>query len=195
MDIVFEQIKVGNFRNFGYVLGDKDAKQAVLIDPSWDPSLFVKQACGQGLDVVYVINTHGHEDHANGNDTAVSATDSKLLEYPVDGQKLSLGGLRINFYRAPGHCADHILIHEEVHDLLFTGDLLFVGAVGGIKATGDLKAEWNSLRRLKKFPQGATVWPGHDYGERPSSTLKQEFASNPYLMCKNFKEFKSLMNA
>jgi glyoxylase-like metal-dependent hydrolase (beta-lactamase superfamily II) len=194
MDVVFEQIKVGNFKNFGYILGDKDTKQAVLIDPSWDPSLFVKTACSQGMDVICVINTHGHEDHTNGNDTAVSATDSKLLEYPFDGQKLVLGGLKIKFYRVPGHCADHILIHEEVYNRLFTGDLLFVGAVGGIKATGDLKAEWESLRRLRDLPQDATVWPGHDYGSRPSSTLKLEFASNPFLMCKNFKEFAGLMS-
>src|SRR5687768_13944249 len=41
MDLVFEQIRAGGDRNFGYLLGDRNAREAVLIDPSYSPEVFV----------------------------------------------------------------------------------------------------------------------------------------------------------
>ena len=74
MQLVFEQIRAGGDRNFGYLLGDRSAKQAVLIDPSYSPEAFVARAAEQGLTVSHVINTHGHPDHINGNTRAVEMT-------------------------------------------------------------------------------------------------------------------------
>ena len=71
MQLVFEQIRAGGDRNFGYVLETRDAKQAVLIDPSCSPEAFVQCARDQALDVTHVINTHGHPDHTNGNAKAI----------------------------------------------------------------------------------------------------------------------------
>jgi len=45
---------------------------------------------------------------------------------------------------------------------------------------------------LARFPETATVWPGHDYGARPSSTLHMEKLSNPFLRCGNLQEFLRL---
>ena len=67
MQIIFEQMRVGGDRNFGYLLGDRDKKQAVLIDPSYSPKDMVERATVQGLTVTHVLNTHGHPDHTNGN--------------------------------------------------------------------------------------------------------------------------------
>jgi hypothetical protein len=44
MQLVFEQIRAGGDRNFGYLLGDRSAKRAVLIDPSYSPEAFVARA-------------------------------------------------------------------------------------------------------------------------------------------------------
>src|SRR5262245_34348503 len=67
MQLVFEQIRTGGDRNFGYLLGDRAAGQAVLIDPSYTPEVLVQRAADQGLRVDYILNTHGHPDHINGN--------------------------------------------------------------------------------------------------------------------------------
>jgi glyoxylase-like metal-dependent hydrolase (beta-lactamase superfamily II) len=110
-----------------------------------------------------------------------------------DGDELELGELRLKFFYVPGHCEDHLVVYEAVHELLITGDLLFVGKVGGTNSDGDALAEWSSLQRvLKLVPHTATVWPGHDYGARPSSTLKLELASNPFLQCADVAEFMAL---
>jgi hydroxyacylglutathione hydrolase len=198
MQLVYEQIRAGGDRNFGYLLGDRSAKRAVLIDPSYSPEAFVARAAEQGLTVSHVINTHGHPDHVNGNDRAVEMTQAVVAAHPLlrpglalsDGHRLTIGALTLRCSYVPGHCADHIVLYEENHHLLITGDLLFVGKVGGTPSDEDARTEWRSLQRLlSEVPDDATVWPGHDYGARPSSTMALEKSTNPFLMCRNEAEF------
>jgi glyoxylase-like metal-dependent hydrolase (beta-lactamase superfamily II) len=93
----------------------------------------------------------------------------------------------------PGHCADHVVVYESVHRLLITGDLLFVGKVGGTQNDVDARTEWRSLQRLLTLvPDEATVWPGHDYGVRPSSTIGLEKQTNPFLLCADEAAFLRL---
>jgi glyoxylase-like metal-dependent hydrolase (beta-lactamase superfamily II) len=74
-----------------------------------------------------------------------------------------------------------------------TGDLIFVGKVGGTRSDEDARTEWISLQRvLATFPDEATIWPGHDYGARPSSTIALERESNPFLRCTDVEAFLQL---
>lgn len=203
MQLVFEQIRAGGDRNFGYLLGDRDARQAVLVDPSYSPELFVTRAEEQGLAVTHVINTHGHEDHVNGNATATALTGAAIAAHPAcpscpgvaisDGDELTVGALRLQFMHVPGHAADHVTVYESRHGILITGDLIFVGKVGGTRTDEDARVEWDSLRRvLGAMPDAATVWPGHDYGARPSSTIALEKETNPFLRCGDLEAFLQL---
>ena len=196
--LVFEQIRSGGDRNFGYLLGDREAGSGVLIDPSYSPDVFVERARAQSLTVTHVINTHSHPDHTNGNDRALELTGAALSAHPrmrptvplEDGRTLTIGGLQLTAYHVPGHCDDHIVLYESVHKLLITGDLLFVGKVGGTGSDEDAQAEWRSLQRLLTLvPDEATVWPGHDYGARPSSTIALEKQTNPFLLASGEQEF------
>jgi hydroxyacylglutathione hydrolase len=201
MELIFEQIRSGGDRNFGYLLGDRNAKQAVLIDPSYSPDQFVERAREQGLTVTHIINTHSHPDHVNGNDRAVELTGAPIAAYPSmkpglaldDGAELRVGAFRLTALHVPGHCADHIVLYEPEHRLLITGDLIFVGKVGGTRSDEDARTEWNSLQKvLSAIPDEATLWPGHDYGARPSSTIALERQSNPFLRCRDVDEFLAL---
>jgi glyoxylase-like metal-dependent hydrolase (beta-lactamase superfamily II) len=200
MQLIFEQIRTGGDRNFGYLLGDRDAGVCVLIDPSYTPEALVERAAAQGVRVTHVINTHGHPDHINGNPRAVELTGAAVAAHPDcpvsvtvpldDGSRLDVGALRLDFLHVPGHCRDHIVVHESTHALLMTGDLIFVGKVGGTSTDADARTEWASLQRvLESYPDATTVWPGHDYGARPSSTLALERASNPFLRCADVADF------
>jgi glyoxylase-like metal-dependent hydrolase (beta-lactamase superfamily II) len=201
MELIFEQIRSGGDRNFGYVLGDRAAGQAVLIDPSYSPEVFAQRCADQGLTVTHIVNTHGHPDHTNGNARAAALTgapvagfmDSPLVRPQtglLDGSELRVGGLRLRFLHVPGHCADHLVVYEPTWKLLVTGDLLFVGKVGGTTSDDDARVEWASLQRLMhEVPEEATVWPGHDYGARPSSTMALERATNPFLRCPDVDAF------
>jgi glyoxylase-like metal-dependent hydrolase (beta-lactamase superfamily II) len=166
--------------------------------------VFFQRASDQGLTVTHVINTHGHPDHTNGNDKAAELTaapvaafaDSSLVSPDLglgDEQELEVGGLRFQFLHVPGHCPDHLVVYEPSWRILITGDLLFVGKVGGTTNDDDARTEWASLRRLlDRFPDDATVWPGHDYGARPSSTISLERATNPFLRCADVAAFITL---
>ena len=110
-----------------------------------------------------------------------------------DEQELQVGGLRLQFLHVPGHCPDHLVVYEPSWRVLITGDLLFVGKVGGTTSDDDARVEWGSLRRLlERFPDDATVWPGPDYGARPSSTIGLERATNPFLRCPDLAAFMAL---
>lgn len=201
MRLIFEQIRSGGDRNFGYLLGDREARSGVLIDPSYSPDVFAERARAQGLTITHVINTHSHPDHTNGNDRALALTGAVLAAHPLmsprvpldDGRPLSIGELRLTAHHVPGHCADHVVLYESVHSLLVTGDLLFVGKVGGTESDEDARMEWRSLQRLLTLvPDEATVWPGHDYGARPSSTIGLEKRTNPFLRCADEAAFLTL---
>jgi hydroxyacylglutathione hydrolase len=201
MQLIFEQIRAGGDRNFGYLLGDRKAREGVLIDPSYSPDAFVDRAREQGLTITHVINTHGHPDHVNGNERALELTGARLAAHPAlapdmplrDKDSLVVGALRLAVLHVPGHSADHLALYETTHHVLVTGDLLFVGKVGGTASDADARTEWTSLRRLlAEFPDDATVWPGHDYGVRPSSTLALERRTNPFLLCPDVTAFLQL---
>jgi len=203
MQLIFEQIRAGGDRNFGYLLADREAQQGVLIDPSYSPDAFVQRAVDQGIAITHVINTHSHPDHVNGNDVALERTRAPLAAHESaptapavrlsDEEELHVGHLRLRFLHVPGHCPDHVVIYEPSYRLLVTGDLLFVGKVGGTRSEDDARTEWASLQRVvAAIPVDATVWPGHDYGARPSSTMALELATNPFLQCADLAAFLRL---
>jgi glyoxylase-like metal-dependent hydrolase (beta-lactamase superfamily II) len=192
MHLVFEQIRVGGDRNFAYLLGDRAAGVAALIDPSYSPEAVVQRARDQHLRVTHVLNTHSHPDHVNGNEVAAALTGVAVSRL-AEGAVVPIGSLALRVLHVPGHCDDHVALYEPTHALLVTGDLLFVGKVGGTARDEDARVEWDSLQRLlREIPPQATVWPGHDYGARPSSTLALERASNPFLQCRDVDAFLAL---
>ena len=203
MELIFEQIRVGGDRNFGYLLADRSRREGVLIDPSYSPEVLVQRAADQHVTITHVINTHGHPDHVNGNAKAMELTGAPLAahassaEHPTvhldEDRPLAVGAFRLSFLHTPGHCADHLVVYEPSYRILVTGDLLFVGKVGGTSTEADHRTEWDSLSRvLEHIPDEATVWPGHDYGIRPSSTIELERKTNPFLLCTDVDAFIKL---
>ncbi len=76
---------------------------------------------------------------------------------------------------------------------LITGDTLFVGKVGGTHDADSARLEYDSLRgKICSLPPETEVWPGHDYGVRPSSTIGDELRENPFLLRATFESFLDL---
>jgi glyoxylase-like metal-dependent hydrolase (beta-lactamase superfamily II) len=204
MQFILEQVRTGGDRNFGYLVGDRDAGVAALVDPSYRPEALIERAEAQGLHTEYIINTHGHSDHTNGNAEAKRHTSAQVVAFrgsgvrpdvPVDdGQVLTLGALALEIIHVPGHCSDHIIVYLEAQRVAITGDHLFVGKIGGTGSEREARTEYASLQKiLGRFPDDVTIWPGHDYGCRPSSTIALEKVTNPFILrMGNIEEFLAL---
>jgi glyoxylase-like metal-dependent hydrolase (beta-lactamase superfamily II) len=198
--MVFEQVRVNGDRNFGYLIGDMDSGEAAIVDGSYGPEFVLERARHHGFRVTYIISTHSHHDHVAGNAYLAAQTSApevlhESTPHPCnirvkDNETLRVGGLVLQFLHTPGHIPDHMCVLVE--NKLLTGDILFVGKIGGTGPRfpeSDPRQQWDSLHRLMRLDSNIEVWPGHDYGVRPSSTIGNEIATNPFLLTKTFEEF------
>ena len=94
---------------------------------------------------------------------------------------LSIGNLEVRTIHTPGHSPGSSCY--LVGNNLFTGDTLFVGDVGRSDLVGgSFETLLRSIKeRIIVLPEETRVWPGHDYGEMPTSTLAWELKENPYI--------------
>ncbi len=195
--MIFEQIPIAHDRNFAYIVADEETKDAALVDPGYGGRQLVDLIESKGLTLRYVINTHAHPDHVSDNDLVTDATGAKLAAFgygdvPVKGGDiLKVGSLELEVIHTPGHTPGDICILVE--NKLMTGDTLFVGKVGGTGFGDDARTEFDSLHRLlDTLDDTVEVWPGHDYGVRPSSTIGDERRENPFLVRTDFDDFLHL---
>jgi hydroxyacylglutathione hydrolase len=199
--MIFYQILAGGDRNFSYLAGDEDGGKGALFDPPPDSSRYLPLVDKHRLDVLYCIATHGHSDHTWGLKEATRALHASSVAYhgstvrpslPVrDGDTLPLGALSLRFIHTPGHTDDSICI--LVGNKLITGDTLFVGKVGGTDYGEQARKEWNSLQqKILTLEDNIEVYPGHDYGLQPTSTIAREKSTNPFLLRRTFEEFVEL---
>ncbi len=196
--MIVEQFRTGGDRNFGYLVADEISGEALVIDPSFDPAMIVRFAVEQGFVIRFIFSTHGHSDHTNGNEAISAMSGVEPLLYGdicqrsgirvEDGAVFPLGSLQAKILHTPGHTKDSICIH--VGDALFTGDTLFTGKVGGTGTEEDALDEYESLQhKIMHLPDRTTIWPGHDYGLAPLSSILKERLSNPFLLQANFRDF------
>jgi glyoxylase-like metal-dependent hydrolase (beta-lactamase superfamily II) len=196
--MIFEQIMTGGDRNYAYLIGDEGTKKAAVVDPANHPKKVLARAKEQGLEVVYLINTHGHSDHTSGNKHVLSKTGARLVADGAahNGKVYDLGEVKLEIIHTPGHTEDSLCVLAEGPGSvgkLVTGDTLFVGKVGGTGYGDDARAEYDSLhQKLMILPDDVEVWPGHNYGVEPSSTIGNERRTNPFLLRKSFEEFVDL---
>ena len=159
------------------------------------------------LRVELALITHTHNDHIEGVAELVEATGaavvvnareadavraaSRTLIDAVDGGDIAIGRRGVRALVTPGHTVGGTCYLADGY--IVTGDLLFVGGCGRTDFRGGDSAEmWRSLQRLARLPEETRVYPGHDYGQTPTSTIGQEVQTNPYLRCRTFEEFRAL---
>ncbi len=194
--MIFKQINSGGDRNFAYLIASEKTGNGALVDPSPDVEK-VMQSVGSNIRIRYVINSHSHYDHSGGNDffsgvyekrpvTFINAVNSVI---PEDGDIISPEDLKLEMIRTPGHTPDSICIKS--HNNLLTGDTLFVGKVGGTYSSEEAAEEFDSLRKLAEMDPVLQVWPGHDYGVRPYSTIGKELEENPFM--KRLDDFEDFL--
>jgi hydroxyacylglutathione hydrolase len=201
------QIEVGLLQNFCEILFCPETREAAIVDPAWEVDRLLKEVAARDLKVTTVLVTHTHNDHIEGVAEVVAKTgaavvvspreadavrgDAKSLVDAIEPRDVAIGKCGVRVLDTPGHTVGGTCFLADGY--IVTGDLLFIGGCGRTDFRGgDVAAMWRSLQRVAALPEETRVYPGHDYGATPTSTIGQELRTNPYLLCKTFEEFRAL---
>jgi hydroxyacylglutathione hydrolase len=191
--------------NFSYILADESAKEAAIVDPSFNSGEIIQILKANRFNLKYIINSHGHSDHTAGNLEIGSIFGAKIVAYKLskvnhevaveDGDVLTVGKVSIKIIHTPGHTMDSICLLIDNKKLL-TGDTLFVGECGRTDLPGgSSKIMYDSLfNKLMKLNDATEVYPGHDYGLKPWSTIGEEKRTNYTLQPRSLNDFIEFMN-
>jgi glyoxylase-like metal-dependent hydrolase (beta-lactamase superfamily II) len=209
--MIVKQYEVGNFAVFSYLIGDEESKECLFIDPADDVSKLISEAKSRGLNSIkYIVNTHSHVDHIMGNTEMVKKTGAKIIIHeeeapylvrtpsellimfrakpspPADilvkeGDVIQVGKAGLKVIHTPGHSPGGISLYLD--GMVFTGDSLFVGSVGRTDFPG---CSWEDLetsirKKLYVLPGETIVFPGHNYGPTPTSTIQYEKRHNSFV--------------
>ena len=191
-------MQVGPIGTNCYILEDSAARQAAVIDPGGDAPRLL--AALKGLEVRYILLTHGHYDHTGAAAELAAAfpkaevyihekdyrdvdpslfplhTELSGVRFYGEGDRLTLGELELQVLHTPGHSEGSVTL--RCGDVLFCGDTLFAGSCGRTDFPGgDTAKLLASLRRLGELEGDLQVLPGH----MEDSTLSRERQTNPYL--------------
>ncbi len=165
-----------------YLVGDPDAGEAVVVDPTRHTEQYVVAAAERGLDITRVLDTHVHADHISGGRELADRlgvpyhlgerAEERDLEYEFDpvagGDVIDVGGIDVTVLEAPGHTSE--MVNYRVGDeAVLTGDALFVDSVGRTElefgeegAEKGAEMEYETLHdTLLDQPDDLTVLPGH----------------------------------
>ena len=189
-----------------YLVCDEDTKDAFLVDPGAYGIRQSEYIKSQGVNLRYILLTHGHYDHMLGvkhfkEDFAAKVVihkeDVPCLSSPLkslaithglnfpkteadvivsDGDVLSFADSEIEVIHTPGHTKGSICY--KLSDMLFTGDTLFRGTVGRTDFPGgSYKEILASVQKLAGLEGDFRVYPGHE----GTTTLENERINNPYM--------------
>ena len=182
-----------------------DENLCMIIDPGAQGKKVAKYLEENELVLDAILLTHGHFDHIGAVDYLYDKyhcpiyihhediemlTNSRLnlsyLEKPFSlsapvtlaSEHMEISGFKICWFHLPGHCPGASMIYLEDENVIFSGDVLFNGSIGRFDFPNSSKYDTlTSIEKIKTFNFDATLYPGHG----PSSTLKSELLSNPYL--------------
>jgi glyoxylase-like metal-dependent hydrolase (beta-lactamase superfamily II)/rhodanese-related sulfurtransferase len=193
--LTFRQLFDPQSSTYSYLLGDRTAGDAILIDPVFEQAARDAALIRElDLRLVAMLDTHAHADHVTGawllkkrlgGKIAISAAsgaegaDIRL----ADRDRVSFGKRHVTALATPGHtsgCMTFVLDNER---MAFTGDALLIRGCGRTDfQQGSAHRLYQSIKtRIFTLPDDCLLWPGHDYHGLTATSVAEEKAHNPRL--------------
>ena len=159
--------------NYSYLIFEEGTNTVSIIDPAeFMPCDKVIQKYKK-LD--YILNTHHHADHVDGNIELKKKYNSKIMGFKDDKDRIpgidillkndqnqKIGNLDFKTIFIPGHTKGHVAFYFKNEKIVFTGDTLFSLGCGRVFEGTNLDM-FNSLNKLKILPPETKVYCGHEY--------------------------------
>jgi glyoxylase-like metal-dependent hydrolase (beta-lactamase superfamily II) len=199
------------FQENTYVLYD-ETNQCVIIDPGCfekeEKEELVDFIEHNSLQVMMLLNTHGHIDHVLGNAFIKERFNVKLYIHPTDeatllaakayasnygfhqyqeatpdayleeGDEVSFGNQTLRVLFVPGHAPGHIAFYHSKDKVLLGGDVLFYNSIGRPDLPGG-----NLETLIDSIHQKLFVLPDETVvypGHGPQTTIGYEKKTNPF---------------
>ncbi|HHS50390.1 MAG TPA: MBL fold metallo-hydrolase [candidate division Zixibacteria bacterium] len=196
--MIIERLVVGELDTNCYVV--HSGGECIIVDSGGEADRIARYVDELGAFPKAIILTHSHADHIAGAPELRERLSAKImihqaeassLEDPklnlsvmfaapisfkadrelVEGEIITLGEERLEVIHTPGHSPGGITLAGD--GVLFVGDALFQMGIGRADLPGgDYAVLMRSIARLMKFPDDATVFPGHG----PATTIGAERA-------------------
>ncbi len=179
--------------NYIYIL--HGGGQTAVIDPSLAApvqDILIKE----GWQLDYILNTHHHWDHTDGNIELKTATGAKIIGYKgdekripgidiklEDGDVFPLCGTDAKVMFIPGHTLGHIAYYLKGVNSLFCGDTLFSLGCGRL-FEGTPEQMFTSLQKIKSLPANTKIYCAHEYTESNGKFALTIFPDNQELKVK-----------
>jgi glyoxylase-like metal-dependent hydrolase (beta-lactamase superfamily II) len=195
-----ETFIVGRLPTNCYVVHCVETKEAIIIDPDVNFDVEAQQIFNyinkESLKIKFIVNTHGHADHINGDGLmqkkyavpiCIHERDAYFLSHLEnldtskevllkDGDSIIFGNVCLKVMHTPGHTMGSIcLIGDKI---MFSGDTLFAESIGRTDFIESSPKDMSeTLQKLAKLPDELLVYPGHD----ETTVIGQEKRINPFL--------------
>ncbi|MCI0531813.1 MAG: MBL fold metallo-hydrolase [candidate division Zixibacteria bacterium] len=205
--MIVHPMTLGMFGVNNYLVHSPGSAKALLIDACEDYPSILKKIAELNLELVYLINTHGHGDHIAGNEAIIEKTGAKLLigarETPYltdanlnlsawmgaalhspppdrllnEGDVVELEDIRLEILHTPGHSPGHITLVAE--GIAFVGDVIFRESIGRTDFPGgSYETLIDTIRtRIYTLPENTILYNGHG----PQTTVAHEKRFNPFV--------------
>ncbi len=162
--------------NYSYLIHEPKANTVSIVDPS------EFDACDKIIKkynkLDYILNTHHHFDHVDGNIKLKKKYESKIIGFEgdktripgidimlKDDENFRIGNLVFQVFFIPGHTSGHIAFYFKQEKVIFTGDTLFSLGCGRVFEGTNIEM-FKALNKLKKLPSKTKIYCGHEYTKR-----------------------------